>query len=304
MRHFLKLGPIEWEGEAPATYYFAFGEEGDEPVEATSDVEGLRALLAKNAAPAVCEPALAAAAAELGLPVEEPPEDALFGRALFAVLTANEDLEDEATSAAADLLDVFIDFIDARPWEVIPDREVLRLQLTRPQRTWELRLIGRDGSVPAVHVSSVRGFLDELIAAEVSGDVEREDELWFTGTQWCLAADAGEPWSEAAMKALDCSAVPRLTRFVDGDVVPWSRADVMMMTAALHAVTRIAAGEEGRGFASDATGDVTAVVARGAGAAAPVAEKDPWSSVGRNDPCPCGSGLKFKKCHEGQPRPT
>src|SRR5262249_39711686 len=22
-----------------------------------------------------------------------------------------------------------------------------------------------------------------------------------------------------------------------------------------------------------------------------------WSSVGRNDPCPCGSGKKYKKCH-------
>jgi preprotein translocase subunit SecA len=22
-----------------------------------------------------------------------------------------------------------------------------------------------------------------------------------------------------------------------------------------------------------------------------------WSNVGRNDPCPCGSGRKFKKCH-------
>ena len=29
------------------------------------------------------------------------------------------------------------------------------------------------------------------------------------------------------------------------------------------------------------------------GAPAPV----DWSSVGRNDPCPCGSGKKFKKCH-------
>ncbi|NTW28684.1 MAG: preprotein translocase subunit SecA [Coriobacteriia bacterium] len=24
---------------------------------------------------------------------------------------------------------------------------------------------------------------------------------------------------------------------------------------------------------------------------------DPWANVGRNDPCPCGSGKKFKKCH-------
>jgi tetratricopeptide (TPR) repeat protein len=26
------------------------------------------------------------------------------------------------------------------------------------------------------------------------------------------------------------------------------------------------------------------------------AEDDPWSDVGRNDPCPCGSGRKYKKC--------
>lgn len=26
--------------------------------------------------------------------------------------------------------------------------------------------------------------------------------------------------------------------------------------------------------------------------------------VGRNDPCPCGSGKKFKKCHLGRPVET
>ncbi len=26
-------------------------------------------------------------------------------------------------------------------------------------------------------------------------------------------------------------------------------------------------------------------------------KNDPYANVGRNDPCPCGSGLKFKKCH-------
>jgi preprotein translocase subunit SecA len=30
------------------------------------------------------------------------------------------------------------------------------------------------------------------------------------------------------------------------------------------------------------------------GEAVPVQD---WSSVGRNEPCPCGSGKKFKKCH-------
>ena len=27
------------------------------------------------------------------------------------------------------------------------------------------------------------------------------------------------------------------------------------------------------------------------------AERIKWAGVGRNDPCPCGSGKKFKKCH-------
>ena len=27
------------------------------------------------------------------------------------------------------------------------------------------------------------------------------------------------------------------------------------------------------------------------------ADEDPYANVGRNDPCPCGSGKKFKKCH-------
>ena len=27
------------------------------------------------------------------------------------------------------------------------------------------------------------------------------------------------------------------------------------------------------------------------------AESDPYAGVGRNDPCPCGSGKKFKNCH-------
>lgn len=26
--------------------------------------------------------------------------------------------------------------------------------------------------------------------------------------------------------------------------------------------------------------------------------------IGRNDPCPCGSGLKYKKCHLGKSLPT
>ena len=39
--------------------------------------------------------------------------------------------------------------------------------------------------------------------------------------------------------------------------------------------------------------------AGGSGKSATVVKdkEDPWADVGRNDPCPCGSGKKFKKCH-------
>lgn len=31
--------------------------------------------------------------------------------------------------------------------------------------------------------------------------------------------------------------------------------------------------------------------------AVPEPTRNPLKNVGRNDPCPCGSTLKFKKCH-------
>ena len=34
------------------------------------------------------------------------------------------------------------------------------------------------------------------------------------------------------------------------------------------------------------------------GIAEPAFAANPYAGVGRNDPCPCGSGKKFKKCHE------
>ena len=38
------------------------------------------------------------------------------------------------------------------------------------------------------------------------------------------------------------------------------------------------------------------VTATGGASGLPKGEID-WSTVGRNDPCPCGSGKKYKKCH-------
>jgi len=36
---------------------------------------------------------------------------------------------------------------------------------------------------------------------------------------------------------------------------------------------------------------------QGKGVSEPAFAANPYAGVGRNDPCPCGSGKKFKKCH-------
>ncbi len=56
-----------------------------------------------------------------------------------------------------------------------------------------------------------------------------------------------------------------------------------------------AAGIEGP--SPDAIAAAAAVA--GSGKAAPITKDkaDPFADVGRNDPCPCGSGKKYKKCH-------
>jgi len=47
--------------------------------------------------------------------------------------------------------------------------------------------------------------------------------------------------------------------------------------------------EDMRAASAAAGGSATATVVRD--------KTDPYATVGRNDPCPCGSGKKFKKCH-------
>jgi preprotein translocase subunit SecA len=53
------------------------------------------------------------------------------------------------------------------------------------------------------------------------------------------------------------------------------------------------------GPAKEATDNARPAGRRGAAAAATAAGAPATNKVGRNDPCPCGSGKKYKKCHGG-----
>ncbi len=61
--------------------------------------------------------------------------------------------------------------------------------------------------------------------------------------------------------------------------------------------------EFGRGSGSDGgAGPALGYAAQGLSADGAVLERDPadpatWGRVGRNEPCPCGSGKKYKHCH-------
>ena len=55
-------------------------------------------------------------------------------------------------------------------------------------------------------------------------------------------------------------------------------------------------------FPFGALNEPVAVGLAAATGAVAVAERDPknpatWGRVGRNEPCPCGSGKKYKHCH-------
>jgi preprotein translocase subunit SecA len=53
----------------------------------------------------------------------------------------------------------------------------------------------------------------------------------------------------------------------------------------------------GGGAAATAVTEVAALPERSAGPRPVTRANDPFAGVGRNDPCPCGSGKKFKRCH-------
>ena len=76
-------------------------------------------------------------------------------------------------------------------------------------------------------------------------------------------------------------------------VVPQPRAPRVMQTQHAEAQAFGAAG----GAAGDEGPGVRAAGGPAGGGVAPAPRVRTAPAVGRNDPCPCGSGKKYKKCH-------
>ncbi len=86
----------------------------------------------------------------------------------------------------------------------------------------------------------------------------------------------------------------RLTRQAEQQLQSrWQDAEAVAPTEFGTGVTAACPGAPGRHGAAPADGE--GPPPGYTGPVAPIRRKAP--KVGRNDPCPCGSGKKYKKCH-------
>lgn len=113
------------------------------------------------------------------------------------------------------------------------------------------------------------------------------------------AAWAG--WEEAiALLGLRELAPRRAAAVADARLLPADEADDGFEAMLALAETEPADGERfaqhGVGYLDDAIGDLDEALASDEEADATEPLQNPLRHVGRNDPCPCGSGKKFKKC--------
>ncbi len=84
---------------------------------------------------------------------------------------------------------------------------------------------------------------------------------------------------------------PTVLHVRDGKLAQVSTVDLATVLAAIEALVELSAGRPGEGLSPLRP----ALVAR-----ARRPDPAPAPHVGRNDPCPCGSGKKFKQCHLGR----
>src|SRR5881296_1238217 len=118
--------------------------------------------------------------------------------------------------------------------------------------------------------------------------VEYKQEAYemFVGLMHDLHATFAERWLKLQ---IDVGPAPRPGRTITGPL--GGRA------APRRATPMVASKAAADGLVSGGTATGPLPQPPGLGGGVPVAAANPYAGVGRNDPCPCGSGKKFKKCH-------
>ncbi len=288
----MKIGPLPLDrGSAHA--YVAFGDSGLEAAVERSDEDGIATLRRKcGREPLVCERALARVAAAQGLSVAELPREVLGIKAALAVtFDHGPTLEAVGPELVLELIGAAVAFAAAEPWNVFEPEEALSIRIDSPQRELEGCVLGAGGEEFGLALYHQRGSIDRVGSLVAQGRPELARSV--ACTTMLLVRDSA--CSVDAVRALTGAEVaPLVFHIARGGPRAAGPHDVAILVAGLRAVTALAEGRAPRGETVDPAHRVVASAAR-----ADVAESHAMSfaGMGRNEPCPCGSGKKFKRCH-------
>jgi hypothetical protein len=293
MRHVMKIGPMELE-KGSACAYVAFGESGlDVVVEATDD-SGLTALRRRShGEPLVCEPALSPSATVHGIAVGKLSPEALAVKAALAVsLEHGPVMEHVAPQLVAELIMATVEFDAAEPWNAFGPDEAIAIRFEPGGREVEGCIMGQSGEEFGLALYHHKGSIDKVMLLSAEGRPEAARSLACTTV---LVARDDSFAVDAVREMTGVAAAPLVLHITRGKAGAAGEQDVAALVAALRAVTALAeGGRQASGRTLDAEHPVVAHATRGSGGAAP---RSAFEGVGRNEPCPCGSGKKFKRCH-------
>lgn len=288
----MKIGPLPLDREQVHAYV-AFGGGRLEVAVLGSDEKGLAALRHKcGQERLVCEPALAHVARAQGLQVAELPPPARAIKAALAVSLAHgPTLENVSAELILELVDAAVAFEAAEPWHVFELEEPLSIRIGAAGRALEGCVLGAGGEEFGLALYHQIGSIDRVHTFMQEGRPEAARSLACT----TLLLFYDNSYSVEAVRAMTgvplAPLVVHTTRNGPGVAGP---DDVAVLVAGLRAVTALAEGRAPRGETLDPAHRVVAHAAR---ANAPAKTRSPYAGVGRNQPCPCGSGKKFKRCH-------
>ncbi|HEY4177956.1 MAG TPA: SEC-C domain-containing protein [Kofleriaceae bacterium] len=292
----MKIGPLRLE-RGTASAYLAFGDSGMDVVMEADDDRGLVALAQRNTRDVlVCEPSLSRAAARRGMTVAAPPPVALSMKAALAVnLDHGHAMAQVSPELVLELIEATLDFDAAAPWDSFEPDEAITVRIEPGDRELEGCVLGQAGEEFGLALYHQVGSIQKVIDFADEGRPERARSLAAT----TLLIERDDAFVVDAIEEMTgVPAAPRLLQIMRGKMSPASVRDVAGVIAALRAVTALATGEgTARGESLGSGSVVVAHASRGTPSQTQTIAS--YESVGRNEPCPCGSGKKFKRCHLG-----
>jgi hypothetical protein len=295
MRHVMRIGPIEL-GRGSANAYIAAGASGVDVVLEPTDDKGVAALKRRHRSePLVCELGLSRSAAQHGLAVGVPPPEAIAMKAALAVsLDHGPVMEHVAPPLVVDLIAALIEFDEAEPWNAFDPDEAIAIRFEPGGREVEGCVMGQAGEQFGLALYHHKGSIDKLMALVATGRPEAARALASTtalvGRDDSFAVDAVREMTGVAVAPL----VFHVTRGKPGSA---GERDVAALVAALRAVTALADSEERHASGRTMETEPPLVAHATRATAHGRASRSMFEGVGRNQPCPCGSGKKFKRCH-------